>query len=358
MPTSKIYNTLKKQIMQLRPGERITRIRNITWLMVGIYQSQSVCLSRAARKIQSKAKLLSTTRRLSRFLNNPAIHVREWYKQVAKEWLEKQKRIIGEIRLIVDCTKVGVSHQLLMVSLAYRKRAIPIAWTWVKYVRGHSTSSKQLALLSYVRELVPANTEVILVGDSEFGSVNVMRTLDSWKWFYVMRQKGRTNIWIDEESEWKNFRSLVKKQGESKWFGEREFTKKEIYPVNIMIHWKFGEKTPWFLTTNLTDRAMALRYYRRRMWIEEMFGDMKSHGFDLEKTMLRDFIRLSRLTLVVALLYVWLISTGAWIIHVGKRHIVDRKDRRDLCIFQIGLRYCDWCFSNDNDLKIRSCYYH
>jgi len=41
----------------------------------------------------------------------------------------------GEIHLIADGTKVGFGHQLLMISLAYRKRAIPIAWTWVKHVR-------------------------------------------------------------------------------------------------------------------------------------------------------------------------------------------------------------------------------
>lgn len=42
---------------------------------------------------------------------------------------------------------------------------------------------------------------------------------------------------------------------------------------------------------------MALQAYPRRMWIEEMYGDLKSHGFDLERTMLRHFQRLSRLTL-------------------------------------------------------------
>ncbi len=47
---------------------------------------------------------------------------------------------------------------------------------------------------------------------------------------------------------------------------------------------------------------MTLSYYVRRMWIEEMFGDMKKHGFDLESTMLRHFLRLSRLTLAVVLL--------------------------------------------------------
>ena len=70
-----------------------------------------------------------------------------------------------------------------------------------------------------------------------------------------------------------------------------------------------------------------------------MHGDFKKHGFDLESTMLRDFLRLSRLTLAVAFLYVWLISVGCTTIHAGLRHLVDRNDRRDLCIFQIGLRF-------------------
>ena len=59
------------------------------------------------------------------------------------------------------------------------------------------------------------------------------------------------------------------------------------------------------------------------MWIEEMFGDMKKHGFDLESTMLHSFQRLSRLTLAVAYLYVWLISSGTRTVHDGLRHLVD-----------------------------------
>jgi len=91
----------------------------------------------------------------------------------------------------------------------------------------------------------------------------------------------------------------------------------------------------------LPDRSLTLRYYKRRMWIEEMFGDMKGHGFDLESTMLRHFTRLSKLTLVVAFLYVWLLSNGGKFIRSGLRHLVDRKDRRDLSLFQIGLRLLD-----------------
>ena len=127
MPTNTLYHTWFQRIQELRPGQRITQIRNFVWLLVGIYQSRSVCLSRIAGKVPGPAKLLSTTRRLSRLLDNAAIRVREWYEPIARQWLEAQFRNLGEIRLIVDGTKIGFRHQLLIVCLAYRKRSIPIA---------------------------------------------------------------------------------------------------------------------------------------------------------------------------------------------------------------------------------------
>jgi len=141
------------------------------------------------------------------------------------------------------------------------------------------------------------------------------------------------------------------------WLGKGYLAEKEIYPVYLLVHWKAGEEEPWCLATNLPDRQLALQAYRLRMWIEEMFGDFKRHGFDLESTHLRHFLRLSRLTLAVALLYAWLISEGTHTIHAGLRHLVDRHDRRDLCIFQIGLRIIERYLVNALSFHIRLCLY-
>ena len=175
MPTNHLYNTWIQRIRELRPGQRITQVRNFALLVYGIYQSRSVYLSRIAGKIPGNAKLQSVVKRLDRFLDNPAIRVREWYKPIALQWLGEQFASIGEIHLIVDGSKVGFGHQLLMIGMAYRKRAIPIAWTWVKHVRGHSTGDKQIALLAYVKTLIPLGAAVFLVGDTEFGPVKVLR---------------------------------------------------------------------------------------------------------------------------------------------------------------------------------------
>ena len=353
MPINHLYHTWFSRVEQLRPGEHVARLRNLAWLLVGIYRSKAVHLSKVALEIPGDAKVLSIVRRLSRFLDNPAIRVREWYEPVAKDVLQAMAKTVGEIRLIADGTKVGFGHQLLIVTVAFRRRAIPIAWTWVRSSRGHSSAIKQLALLAYVRRLIPANTPVLLVGDSEFGSVEVIRQVEGWNWWYVLRQKGNHQVKVCAESGWQPFGHLVKGPGQSNWLGRGLLTFKHAHPTNLLAHWKRGEKEPWLLATNLPSRQEALAAYHRRMWIEEMFGDMKGHGFDLESTHLRHFLRLSRLTLAVVLLYVWLISTGSRVVKNGQRHWVDRAERRDLSLFQIGLHSVKRRLTNGLPVSIR-----
>jgi len=88
-------------------------------------------------------------------------------------------------------------------------------------------------------------------------------------------------------------------------------TGKHQHQTNLLAYWAMGEETPWLLSTNLPTQVQTLKAYQRRMWIEEMHGDLKGHGFYLEDSHLHSFTRLSRLTLAVVLLYVWLIFEGA-----------------------------------------------
>jgi hypothetical protein len=91
--------------------------------------------------------------------------------------------------------------------------------------------------------------------------------------------------------------------------------------------------------------------------IEESFGDMKSNGFDLESTHLRHFSRLSRLTLAIVLLYVWLLAFSSQVIKSGRRHLVDRRDRRDHSLFRIGRNMAERLITNGENLKISFVFY-
>ena len=194
MTAFNLHNTWKEQIFELRPGEHKARVKTFVCLLVGMVLSKSVHSSDVANKIPGDAQKTSVTRRLSRLLDNRHIRVREWYEPIVSKILSAIVESGGEVRLLLDGSKIGSGHQLLMVAVAYRKRAIPLAWTWVRGSRGHSSAHKQCALLAYVHQLMPPEASVVVAGDSEFGAMPVMRLLDQWKWSYVLRHKGDTPV--------------------------------------------------------------------------------------------------------------------------------------------------------------------
>jgi hypothetical protein len=344
MSADQLYDTWFRRIKELLCTERITRVRNLVWFMVGLSLSRSVHLSQIAAKLPLQARLLSKVQRLTRLLQNGAFQVRPWYRPLVQPLLAQVAKC-GPIRLIIDASKVSAHHRLLMVALAYRKRALPIVWTWVNSGRGHSSAIKQLALLSYVQRLLPEHAQVVLVGDCEFGSTPLLQQVKKWHWQYVLRQKGNTQVCVSVQNRWQQFADLVRAKDEPCWYPHALFTL-ELCHTSLLTYWKSGQPEPWLLATNLSQPQAALAAYRLRMWIEEMFGDWKGHGVDIEKTRLHHVARLSRLTLAVALWYMWHLSEGSRAIKNGERYLVDRKDRRDLSVFRIGMYTLDRCFAS------------
>jgi len=342
-----------QQIEQIIPKERITRKRVLAWLMTCLFLGRNPHAARLGNKIPGKAKKTSKAERLRRWLNNTAVRVRDWYEPIARQLIEQATAFGQPLRLIVDGTKIGSKHQLLMVAIAYRRRALPLAWTWVRCRRGHSSARKQLALLSYVHSLIPSGQSVQFVGDSEFGPVPVLAQLDAWSWKYVLRQKGRFLVRGGQNENWQRFDALVTKVGQAIWAPDSWFTAKHSYQTTLLAVWRRGEKQPWFLVTNVPDKTLALRLYTRRMWIEEMFGDFKRNGFDLETIRLRHFLRLSRFTMAVAMLYVWLVAFGSKTIKQGERHLVDRNKQRQLSIFRIGYDMLERCLINGEAFSLK-----
>jgi hypothetical protein len=113
----------------------------------------------------------------------------------------------------------------------------------------------------------------------------------------------------------------------------------------LTLHWTLGEQAPGFLLADdpPKPRRQHVALYRIRMWTEEMYADMKAHGFDGEATHLDDVDRISRLVLAVCLAFVGLIPLGSRLVKHGLRHFVDVKSRRDKSYFRIGWNWIQPC---------------
>lgn len=97
-------------------------------------------------------------------------------------------------------------------------------------------------------------------------------------------------------------------------------------PVPLVYPWAEGEGAPGRLVTSLEAGFEAVRYYRRRMWGEELFGDLQDGGSHLSQSRIYRPNRLSRLVLGLSLTYVWLVAVASYVVKRGWRRLVDRTE--------------------------------
>lgn len=335
------YHKTLNQLCQWLPKERVTRLRNMALLMLGLQLSGAVNLPLVVRKWPVPGKIPSLTNRLRRFLNNKHLHVRDWYHPLAQQLV---RAFAGqEIRLVIDCTKVGFHYRMMTIGMADKKRTLPLVWSIHKGRKGHVGLEEQLKLFKYVQTLLPARAKVWVMADAGFESIYLASWLRRQGWSFVIRQNGRTQVrWQGQP--WVKLSQLQIEKGETRAIGWVRVT--ASYDVGwyfLVLHWEQGEDDPWYLLSNQPSVRQLIRYYKIRMWIEEMYGDMKGHGFDLEATHLDDCNRISRLVLAVCLTFVWVITLGSWVVKRGFRHLLDHKSRRDKSYFRLGWDWIERC---------------
>jgi len=334
MSNSHLYGKWRQWLVQLIPDSCETRLTNLVWLMLGLYQSQSVHLDRMVRRLPIRAKKQSLVKRLSRWLQNESVDVMAWYMPWAN-WLIRSASSGGQLHLIVDTTKVTSAHRLLCVAVGYQRRALPVIWDWVGHRKGHCTVQAQLTLWHRLQALIPDDIQVTIVGDGEFGNVLVLELFDAWGWRYTLRQAKNTIVVLDRVDYACRMDAIQISRGQTRFYKHVQCTR-ACYPTHLVIIWRSTEAEPIYLATNQASVLAAWRIYKKRMWIEAMFGDMKGNGFDLERSRLTHPDRLNRLMLAVSLVYIWLISVGEHVIQHKWTSEVDRNDRRDLSIFRMG----------------------
>jgi hypothetical protein len=254
--------------------------------------------------------------------------------------------------LIIDTTKVGFNHRALVVGLAYRKRTLPLAWSVHPGSIGNVAIPKVIALLAIVYSMVPSDCQVEITGDTAFNAADLLYWMREHDWHYVIRQRKQTHI-RQTGSPWFPIAQIPIEPGQTRVIGCVWLAKTNPFgPTWLVVHWAKGEDEPWILVSDYTDTTQIVRIYRKRMWIEEMYGDMKGHGFDLESTHLRDTKRIERLMLGVCIAFVWLITLGSWVVKNSFRHLIDVKSRRDKSYFRLGWDWIERCLRLDLPIRL------
>lgn len=331
------YCAVKDKLRQLLPEQWDvceTRMTNLSLMVSAIVKAKDLTQHALAAEMPVLAQDTSLAQRQRRWLMNEHVDERACYQPIIQPFLQAMGGA-RSLPLILDTTPSGPNCRTLTLALGYQRRAVPLLWRTEKGQRGHTDGYLHIGLLQEVVPQLPDQADVLVLGDGEFGHVPLITWLEAHQWQYCLRVASDT--YIHYEGEWRRLDSFDIQPGERLWLEHVYLTQASPFgPVNILLTWDEVHQRLLALVTNLPLFQEARYWYRKRYWIEPLFGDLKGHGFDWQTSRLRHPQRVSRLILAIALAYLWLLFLGVAALITGTAKLVDRSDRRDRSLFTIG----------------------
>lgn len=348
----KRYRAIKQAIKQLYPkepqGNLARHLNTLAGLISGIVGSKSTNLPHIASKVPDGTEVNSRVKRFTRWVSNEGVETAIYFVPFAEALLASLAD--HPLGLIMDGSTVGRGCVALLVSVIYKKRALPLAWLVVTGRKGHFPETSHLTLVEQVRRLIPANAQVVFLGDGEFDGIDLQSTLTDYGWKYVSRT-AKNIILCDADHEFA-FETVAVEHGHRISLPRVTLRNQGYGPVHAIAWWESGYDEPIYLLTNYDTADEACPWYRKRAQIETFFSDQKSRGFNLHKSHLSEPQRLSRLMIAACLAYIWIVHLGVLALRDEWRKLIHRNKRCDLSLFQLGLRLLDHLLNEGNPIPV------
>lgn len=346
------YRAIKAKLYQLHgpaPCGRLAQRLNVLAMFInGIVASGSTHLRQVAKKTPTGAKVTSREKQLSRWCQNGQVT----YATHMLPFVTALLAGLGSktLVLVVDGSEIGHQCLVLMVSVVYQRRALPLMWRVVNGTKGHLPGTLHVELLTELKAVLPSGVRIVLLGDGEFDNLALQEFLGTSGWDYVCRTAKHTCICLD--AEWLKLAEIDLARGACLSLPAVLFTLQAFGPVHLVLHWRLDEPEPLYLVTNLELAQEACQLYARRMRIETFFSDQKSRGFGLHKSHLHDPVRMARLLIATCLAYIWIIYLGTYCLQHQAHKLIHRTHRCDLSLFQLGLDFLDYLLNEAHSIPV------
>lgn len=287
-------------------------------------------------------QLTSSVRRFERFVADEQVDVRRYFKPFAAAMQLSLGHETAD--LVIDCTQAGAKCRTVLVGLAYHGTVLPLAWRTVRGKKGHVKAAQQLDVLKEVYGFFQYHREVIVLGDAEYSNEPLIAWLRAVGWHFVLRFQRGYLIRTQAGAPWRTAQQVYEAQhlkpGQVSHWQPITFTQAhQLADLTMTMPWAAGEPEPLCLISDVPARAAPHLMYERRFWIETLFGSHKSRAFQVARTHMTEPDHIDRLMLALAIATCITLGLGTQLIVTNKTYLVDRSDRRDLSLFQLGWRW-------------------
>lgn len=339
MNVRRLYQWVGKTSKEWKGVSRHFR-ENVRVFSQGVVRAQSSQIRKIAGASAGRAD--SQRRRLQRFVQQPQSlkpFFSVWSRSVVKAL--KQRQIV----LVVDETKLKATFGVMVVGVVYEKRCIPLAWRVYRansradYPR-EGQSRMIIRLLKLIRMGLPAGTRVRVLADRGIGtSPLLMRGIAAMGWKFLFRVTKQSKI-VLPDGQAVCFYDQVTQPGQTYHASGQVFKQRGRIEGHVRVLWGLAAQERWALVTN--DPDLNGWEYAQRMWIEEAFRDLKSHGWQLETMALTCPDRVACLWIILVVAYAWMLLLGAAVLAqdlgIARKRLPDGSRVRRWSVFREGCR--------------------
>lgn len=351
-PTSRLYDAMNVFLSQCDIQWRdIRHLKTLCWMMVGMIESQNVHLNGFGIYINSRAQYAqSHQRRFRRYLANRRIDISATHQALITQALSKwgKKRLY----LSLDTTMVWNCFCIIWVGVVYRGRTVVVAW---RIVPQASSTVKLWAIQRVLRQaarIVPIDVEVVLLADRGFADGKLMKYLrETLHWHFRIRIKRSFGFQLD--GQWRKVSSVSLQPGQAYFTPVIAIGKTRPYgDVYLAFAHDRQSGEDWVIVSDEPTTLQTFAQYRLRFQVEESFLDLKSNGFNLEASRLRDKFALNQLCGVIALTTLFLVLQGTQVVTTGNRRLVDAHWNRGMSYLRIGWNWVRLALTRQWEIQI------
>jgi hypothetical protein len=341
MPTPPLYDSTRKHLAAQLPEALASQIDTMALVVVGIGASVSAQIGKIARALPLDTTKAAKEQRIRRLLDNERLTQSQHYQPLAKAALHGLKG--QRVQLLIDRVLLRDTHNILVVSIGFRRRSLPLAWIALEH-RGQSGLADQKHVLSQALSLLPERVRVSIHGDSEFRSQELFSWIRHQGQDAMLGVTGGTLLALTPDGEAHALASWLPDRDSVAYLNQVYLTEGRHGPVNVLAWWDKDDDGKLIVRAVMTNLPATWQTYvrgRRRMWIETIFRDWQSGGFHLDASGISDRERFARLLIPLVIAYLWLVAVGRWVVKRGYRCLVDDGPARSwkYSLFQIGVAW-------------------
>jgi hypothetical protein len=314
----------------------LARVKLISMFICSLCKVQTVGFEKIANVFNTKAQAASSLRRIQRFIASYTLCSDLVAKVIFRLLPERDN-----LSLSIDRTnwKFGqININIFMLGVTYKGVAFPLLFSMLDK-RGNSNCQERIALIKRFINLFGKDCIDCILADREFVG-------DDW---FQFLNENNIRYYIRIRNNFKVFQPNKNKEVKAFWlFNHLKLNQflhyQKIVRIGTQLCYISGCKVkskngkPEFLiivSFNKPDQAQF--NYQKRWQIETCFRAMKSSGFDMEKTHLREPERMEKLLLLIMIAFIWCYKTGIYFHEKVKKIPIKTHGRKAKSIFKYGL---------------------